>query len=301
MRRLLAFLVLSAASVLLGVWLVRRAPRPVVDGGQPKKTPAVAARPEPTPDVEGGARVRDAGPAPNVREDPLSVALCPEGMLLAAGAYCPVAQSDCGHAQAGAGARAGAGACPTQCKVEPQVLRYCVDRFEYPNLRGVAPAAMVSFEEAEFACRVEGKRLCSDTEWTFACEGPLAGQSELAVADPAHACQLGHALGPFEPRELWQPDRVAEVFARIDHRAPSGARGLCVGPFGARDLVGNVAEWVAATATLRPGRGVMGGDFASHDVGCRSLQMVSLPYFRAFSTGFRCCADPLVELPGPGP
>ena len=53
----------------------------------------------------------------------------------------------------------------------PSKLRFCIDRYEYPNLRGVRPVVMVDYFQAENACEIEGKRLCEAEEWTFACEG----------------------------------------------------------------------------------------------------------------------------------
>ena len=53
-------------------------------------------------------------------------------------------------------------------------MHYCMDRFEYPNRRGVNPMIFVTFYEAEQKCQAQGKRLCNEEEWTFACEGEEA-------------------------------------------------------------------------------------------------------------------------------
>ena len=50
-------------------------------------------------------------------------------------------------------------------------MNFCVDRYEYPNIPGQYPAVMVSWIDAGAVCEVEGKRLCSEDEWVFSCEG----------------------------------------------------------------------------------------------------------------------------------
>ena len=50
-------------------------------------------------------------------------------------------------------------------------MRFCIDRFEYPNRRHAFPVIDVTWNESGEICAGEGKRLCSETEWTFACEG----------------------------------------------------------------------------------------------------------------------------------
>jgi hypothetical protein len=50
-------------------------------------------------------------------------------------------------------------------------MDFCIDRYEYPNAYGELPLVAVTFSEAEKYCKLEQKRLCSENEWTFACEG----------------------------------------------------------------------------------------------------------------------------------
>src|SRR5579871_73633 len=58
--------------------------------------------------------------------------------------------------------------------IETAPMHFCIDRFEYPNRRGVYPWIMVDWVEARTMCAREGKRLCTEAEWTFACEGEEA-------------------------------------------------------------------------------------------------------------------------------
>ncbi|MEZ4394454.1 MAG: SUMF1/EgtB/PvdO family nonheme iron enzyme [Polyangiales bacterium] len=50
-------------------------------------------------------------------------------------------------------------------------MNFCMDRFQFPNREGAAPSVAVTFVEAEALCAAQQKRLCTDAEWTFACEG----------------------------------------------------------------------------------------------------------------------------------
>lgn len=50
-------------------------------------------------------------------------------------------------------------------------MDFCMDRFQFPNREGAAPSVAVTFYEAQTLCATQQKRLCDETEWTFACEG----------------------------------------------------------------------------------------------------------------------------------
>ena len=56
-----------------------------------------------------------------------------------------------------------------ELKTKP--MHFCIDRFEYPNQKGVFPIIMVNWTESQALCEEQGKRLCDENEWTFACEG----------------------------------------------------------------------------------------------------------------------------------
>jgi hypothetical protein len=52
--------------------------------------------------------------------------------------------------------------------VEP----FLIDRYPYPNQKGVEPKTNVSCDGAGKLCEKEGKRLCTELEWEIACKGP---------------------------------------------------------------------------------------------------------------------------------
>ena len=52
---------------------------------------------------------------------------------------------------------------------------YCVDRYEWPNQKGVLPEGWLTWDEARANCEGVGKRLCTSAEWERACRGTRTG------------------------------------------------------------------------------------------------------------------------------
>jgi len=172
-------------------------------------------------------------------------------------------------------------------------LHYCVDRFEYPNRRGAYPWIMVNWNESKALCARDGKRLCTETEWTFACEGEEAMPYPYGYERDSEACvidRIGHA-----------PDELA-LSGRTDRRAmleldrlwlgeASGARPRCRSPFGVYDMTGNVDEWATSD---RPGERpsiLKGGYWGPVRTRCRPSTRAHGEDFVFYQQGFRCCAD----------
>jgi sulfatase modifying factor 1 len=223
-----------------------------------------------------------------VLEDPLSASACPEGMLLAEGTTCAETHRHCVERRSdGEGCRSYQ---PSTCR-RGLPLRFCVDRFEYPNQEGMLPATVVTFEQARSACTEEGKRLCTEMEWTFACEGPKAFAFSYGDEELPEACNVGRPAPRLAHDAFWEAKDVAAVVEQHDARVASGAMKSCVGPFGARDLIGNVEEWVRSDV---PGfeRALRGGRYTGSPT-CQSVRQIKQPSFRELQTGFRCCRDPL--------
>ena len=224
-----------------------------------------------------------------VMEDPLSASRCPEGMLLVEGTTCAETHRKCIERRPGDDASCRSFE-PATCR-RGLPLRFCVDRYEYPNQEGMLPAAVVTFEQAREACTEEGKRLCTEMEWTFACEGPKGFAFSYGDEELSGACNVGRPAPRLRHDALWEAKDVSAVFEQYDARVRSGALKGCAGPFGARDLLGNVAEWVRSDL---PGfeRALRGGSY-SGTPSCQTVSQIKQPSFRELQTGFRCCRDPL--------
>jgi sulfatase modifying factor 1 len=172
-------------------------------------------------------------------------------------------------------------------------LRFCIDRYEYPNVEGMLPAVMITFDQARSGCEGEGKRLCTETEWAFACEGAQGLAFAYGDARDDSACNVGRLLEAVPPDALWEPKGIAAVVERLDARKRSGEMRQCASAFGVRDLIGNVEEWVRSDAPGFEGA-LRGGEYSSQPT-CRTARQIRQPGFRQLHTGFRCCEDPLVR------
>lgn len=216
------------------------------------------------------------------------------------GEYCPLAISRCeewlnrGQGRCARFAPAGA------CRVKTQPKHYCMDRFEFPNQPGVLPAVMVSWFEAEAACRQLNKRLCSESEWTFACEGEAQLAYPYGDSRDAKACNIDQ---PYRFPDFNAFDSAAKVGAeveRLDQRVASGSLS-CESPFGVRDLTGNVDEWVINESGKPYPSGLKGGYWGPIRARCRPMTTFHNQWFRFYQVGFRCCADAQASTRAPAP
>ncbi len=223
-------------------------------------------------DIDAGPEVSvpPTGASPDLpAPHPLTGALCPKGMNWVEGDFCPKS------------ALSAAG-----CRVAVRGLGFCIDIHEYPNQTGVLPAVMVSFRFAEELCTQEGKRLCSDSEWTLACRTP----------EDLQACNHGHPDPTEEPARLWARADVARNLWAMDARRPSGP-SRCVSPSGVFDLPGNVREWVRSERGGSYAAALKGGGYTESSIDCERSTQTQLLDNSYPETGFRCCREPLVRLP----
>lgn len=266
--------------------------RPAVEEGIVSSSPVASAAPAQAPPSIPLEEASHDGP-------------CSSDMLLVTGDLCPFVAHRCLERRKPD--RPGQDVACTRyrnevlCEGALVPMRFCIDRFEYPNRRGVLPAVLISFEGAERVCAAEGKRLCTAKEWMFACEGTAVLPYAVGLAR-TDACNWD--AGPETRVAPTRGPNVATSFGAIDRRTPSGARAACTSPSGALDLAGNVAEWVYEPTNTRGNAPfasvVAGGAWGSGPSACRAQDDGHPPAHRAANLGFRCCADASVE-PGSEP
>jgi formylglycine-generating enzyme len=259
---------------------------------------AIAARPAPVSALRHFSALPPvplpAAPPPS--EPEASPGPCPEGMLLVEGEYCPYVGHRCLEWIDEKRDRCKRYHDKPICEGRLESRRFCIDRYEYPNQAGVYPAVMVSWVEAAAACRAEGKRLCTSSEWTFACEGvekrPYPYGSER---DPG-ACNIDRPYRMPELEAFSHDRKISSEVERLDQRAASGSMQRCVSPFGVQDMTGNVDEWVV-NERPDPDKGIdvsglKGGYFGPIRARCRPMTNSHNRWFRFYQVGFRCCAEP---------
>ena len=192
-----------------------------------------------------------------------------------------------------------------RCALKTQHKHFCIDRYEWPNRAGVLPAYMASFRDATVACESQGKRLCDDTEWTLACEGPERQPYPYGTgfARDDRACNIDKPYVWPRPEKIFNPDTQDEELARLDQREPSGSRTSCVSPYGVHDMVGNVDEWVVnASQSGRPHlSGLKGGYWGPVRTRCRPMTTAHDESFKYYQIGFRCCGGPVATDRGDAP
>jgi hypothetical protein len=188
-------------------------------------------------------------------------------------------------------------------RLPTKALDFCIDRFEYPNVLGQAPMIVVTFREAEAVCKKGGKRLCSESEWTFACEGEEVRPYPYGHERDPQACVLDRPWRPFKEGAL-QPrdgDGAREELDRLWQAEPSGSRGGCKSPFGVYDMTGNVDEWTRSVKTTGYASILKGGYWGPVRARCRPSTRAHNEDFVAYQQSFRCCAESNASVPAPVP
>jgi len=291
-------------------------------GGEPGTGPEAGAGPvdaEATEVQQGGAAGAAAGSgvvvlpdglqarpertAAPVIESPEGAKACPAGMVIVSGEYCPYVGHRCVDFIDEKADRCAKYAPPPLCEGKLEKRRFCMDRFEYPNLPGVKPAVMMNWIDAMEACVAEGKRLCLSTEWTMACEGAERLPYPYGYERDKRVCNIDRPRPSPEPdmEAFSYPRKVGREVARLDLRVPSGVLEGCLSPFGVHDMTGNVDEWVINEQhfdkVLKEGEkqpfvsGLKGGYWGPIRARCRPITPSHNEWFRFYQVGFRCCSD----------
>lgn len=170
----------------------------------------------------------------------------------------------------------------------------CMDRFEYPNRKGEYPIIMVSWYEARDACKNEGKRLCSEDEWTYACEGDEATPYPSGYSREASECVNDRPWRKFDDGALMPrtgPRAMAEL-DRLWQGVPSGSRAACKSKAGVYDMTGNIDEWTRSSIAGERPSVLKGGYWGPVRTRCRPATKAHDESHTFYQQGFRCCADP---------
>lgn len=173
------------------------------------------------------------------------------------------------------------------CQGERVAMTFCIDKHEYTQKGQRIPMGDVSWTEAKQLCEADGKRLCGESEWTFACEGERSVPYPYGYERDASRCN-------FEKQSLIEKGKLRDLRESVD------ASPLCLSPFGVHGMVGNVDEWVvldkphyaARNNNRRMMSGLKGGWWGPLRNRCRPVTVDHDEHFHELQTGFRCCAEP---------
>ncbi len=187
-------------------------------------------------------------------------------------------------------------------KLPTKALHFCIDRFEYPNQKGQNPIIVATYNESAAMCKAAGKRLCGETEWTFACEGEEATPYPYGYERDPEACVVDRPWKPFSENGLAPRDgkKAREEIDRLWQGTPSGSNPRCKSPFGVYDMTGNVDEWTKTARTTGYQSVLKGGYWGPVRARCRPATRAHNEDFVAYQQGFRCCSDPNASNGGGG-
>lgn len=172
-------------------------------------------------------------------------------------------------------------------------MQFCMDRFEYPNKRGEYPVILVNFHEASEMCAEQGKRLCDEHEWTFACEGEEAQPYPYGYVRDTEACVIDNRWRPYNETAMQPRDslRAMNELDRLWQGVASGSRPRCKSPFGIYDMTGNVDEWTRSVRAWERPSILKGGYWGPVRTRCRPSTRSHDENHTFYQQGFRCCAN----------
>lgn len=254
-----------------------------------------SAKPTPQDTKDGGAREKSAQAEPSSSKG----AACPEGMQLIDADYCTHVEHKCAESWYDESNKKTV--CErfepwSKCTGNREHKRFCIDRYEYPNRSGERPEVMNRFHQAEVKCAALGKRLCTETEWTTACEGPQFKPFPYGYVRDTNVCH-GDVMWDSPNMQKVAARDPAEL-ARLWKGVRSGSQPECVSDYGVYDMPGNADEVVASETYSADFR----GKFDSVHTGgpwykgvrnqCRPKIYTHDEGFYYYFLSFRCCAEP---------
>ncbi len=292
-------------TVAAGAWVALRGEEAPINASQPiaaepTEAPALvvnqAAKPSPqAPETRHTERHSDVTPgpqgdAPKLPDGAQAVdnsGACPGDMVLVEGDYCTEVRQTCKEWLDDPKlpyARCKVYEQKSECVGKRVSMRYCIDRYEYTKPGEDLPLNHQSFVTGSKICKAQGKRLCAEQEWNFACEGED---------------MLPYPYG-WERKDVCNQDRedlyeIQKGYQVLkDHREKSGERDQCVSPFGVYNMAVNLDE-----PTLREGAthnypfrtALKGGWWMAARNRCRPATTAHDDHYEDIQVGVRCCAD----------
>jgi len=309
--RRLPFAVLA---VLLAGFLAcsRTAPEPTQDAGPPPPASSAASSPS------VGSAVPSATAAPSAMASPAATATeeagpaaCPAGMVLVDGDYCTELELTCKkswYAKWNDKTICEEFEQPSRCTGSKVHKRFCIDTYEYPNRKGERPQVNFKFPEAQRLCAAEGKRVCTETEWTMACEGPEYKPYPYGYTRDSKVCNGDREY--IEPKVTGHDEKGAPFMAfaskdpavskpeleRLWQGVESGSQPKCVSDYGVWDMPGNADE-LASSETPEPtskfDNVTTGGPWLNGVRNqCRPKIYTHNEGFAYYYLSTRCCSEP---------
>jgi formylglycine-generating enzyme required for sulfatase activity len=207
-------------------------------------------------------------------------------MVLVEGEYCTHVRHTCEHwldDEKLPFARCGRYARQALCVGKRVPKRFCIDRFESANADGM-PVHHQSFQLGRQRCAAQGKRLCTESEWNFACEG------EEMLPYPYGTTR--QAVCNQDRSDLFENNPKRRILR--DLRVSNDPNSRCVSPFGVFNMVGNLDEPTQRETGQQPkfNNALKGGWWMAGRNRCRPATTAHDDYYTDIQVGVRCCSTP---------
>jgi len=247
--------------------------------------PSVTAKPPLAGGVLADAGLLDdAGATASTiaRSDVAAANPCPADMVLVTGKYCPKPKQECLRWMDPPGPyrdyRCAEYKEPAVCTVDREDKRFCIDREEYVAPGETLPLANQSWTTAGKVCEAQGKRLCLESEWQFACEGEEMRPYPYGFRRDSKACNIDRS------------DLGNSGQGLSDLRAPVASYPGCMSPFGVHNMSGNIEEWSTLDEGKAPQRSSMKGAWWLPGKNtCRAATLGHGEVYFGKQVGVRCC------------
>jgi sulfatase modifying factor 1 len=170
-----------------------------------------------------------------------------------------------------------------QCNATQTPMDFCIEIEERTHAPDVLmPHTNVSWRTANSICKNDGRRLCTEEEWTLACEGPNMLPYPYGLVRDSSSDGCYHDVF----------DLVDEHGEMRDLRKSITTHPKCLSPFKVHNMVGNVDEWTYDTHASQPFRSALkGGWWGPLRNRCRATTVGHDESYNQVQIGFRCCSD----------
>ena len=216
-----------------------------------------------------------------------SAASCPAEMVLVEGSYCTEVRHECDKWLDDPKlpyARCAKYKQNARCVGQRVPMRYCIDRTEYTKPGESLPLNHQSFVSGSKICKSQGKRLCTESEWNFACEGEEMLPYPYGWSREAKCNQ--------DREDLYEKNPRRQILK--DNRMSAAELSECVSPFGVLNMAGNLDEPVLReNARYNPPyrNGLKGGWWMAARNRCRPATTKHDDHYNDIQVGVRCCAE----------
>jgi len=269
----------------------------------PSATPPAPVAPPPGSASSSASATTSANAPDGKAPDATGPTSCPAEMVLVSGDYCTKVEHKCKKewfAKANKKKVCEEFEEKSTCVGDKVKKRYCIDKYEWPNIKGERPEVMNRFHQAQVKCAASGKRMCHESEWTFACEGPDAKPFPYGYKRDPLICNGDQKWD--NPNMDLVEKRDPKELGRLWHGMRSGTQPQCVSDFGVFDLPGNTDEVSSAETTSKMQFEGLRVRYDSVHTGgpwykgvrnqCRPKVYTHAEEFYYYFLSFRCCAEP---------